>query len=264
MATLRALYLHPLKSAAALQVPQAAVHARGLQHDRRWMAVDADGNFLSGRRLPSLVRIRAVPLPGGLALDAPDHPGLEVATPAPQAPRRRVVVWKSVVDAACAGDAAAGWLSDVLQQPARLVFMDARAQRSLEVGGRAEPLSLADAAPVMLVSQAALDALNERLPTPMPMQRFRPNLVVDGVAAHAEDAWRRVQVGAVEFELVKPCVRCVFTTVDPVTGSADPGGEPLRTLLGYRRGPRGVQFGQLLVPRGRGTLRQGDAVRVLD
>ena len=114
-----------------------------------------------------------------------------------------------------------------------------------------------------MVTAAALDELNQRLEAPVPMSRFRPNLVVAGAPAHAEDGWRRVRVGEVELELVKPCARCVATTIDMDAG-APAGPEPLRTLATYRRGPRGlVRFGQNAVPRGEGVLRPGDPVVVL-
>ncbi len=95
------------------------------------------------------------------------------------------------------------------------------------------------------------------------MLRFRPNLVVSGTTPHAEDEWKRIRIGAVEFDIVKPCTRCIFTTVDPQRGERDANGEPLKTLTTYRRSPNGVTFGQNLIPRGSGTLRVGDAIEVL-
>jgi uncharacterized protein len=265
MGQLAAIHLHPLKSCAPFAVPTAAVRPRGLRDDRRWLAVDADGRFLTGREHPRLTLIEAAPTGTGLRLAAPGMAPLQVSRPQPGSARRDVVIWQSVVDAADAGDAAAEWLGDYLQQPARLVHMDRASQR--EVGGERSlakaTVSFADSAPLLLVSQAALDGLNARLATPVTMGRFRPNLVVDGVAAHAEDGWRRVRIGLVEFEALKPCVRCVFTTVDPATAMRDPHGEPLRTLANYRRSEGGVRFGQLFVPCGAGDLRVGDPVQPL-
>jgi uncharacterized protein YcbX len=126
-----------------------------------------------------------------------------------------------------------------------------------------DEVSFADAFPLLLISQAAVDALNMKLPRAVPMLRFRPNLVVEHTAPHAEDGWKRIRVGAVEFDLVKPCSRCVFTTVDFTNGTFDPSGEPLRTLTTYRRTERGVTFGQNVIPRGSGTVRVGDEVEVL-
>ena len=258
------IYLHPIKSSAPLAVGVATVEARGLQHDRRWMVVDADGRFLTGRQLPRLTLLRATPGPGGLSLDAPGMPSLHVPFPQGDA-TVQVSVWKSGVAARPAHASADAWLGEFLQRPARLVHMDAGVVRPMiDAGAHAgDEVSFADAFPLLLVSQAALDGLNARLAKPVSMLQFRPNLVVDGVAAHAEDGWKRIRIGEVEFDVAKPCTRCIFTTVDPTRGERDPDGEPLRTLIGYRRTPDGVTFGQNLIPRSLGTLQAGDAVEVL-
>jgi len=125
-------------------------------------------------------------------------------------------------------------------------------------------VSFADAYPVLVVSQSAIESLNSRLMVPASMQQFRPNIVINDVDAHAEDHWRRVRIGEVEFEAAKRCGRCVFTTVDPVSGQRDPGGEPLKTLKGYRRDEGAVRFGMYLVPRSLGIVREGDRIEILD
>jgi uncharacterized protein len=265
MATLASLHIYPLKSCAPLTLASAEVRPRGLRHDRRWMAVDSDGRFLTGRQDPRLTLIHAVPDELGLRLSTAGMPSLHVPLPAADAARLEVSIWKSRLSAACCDSAADRWLSQALGRPSRLVHMDAQAQRMVS-SARArpdDPVGFADACPLLLISQAALDGLNARLPRPVPISRFRPNLVIDGVAAHAEDGWRQIRIGGVTFDLIKPCVRCVFTTVDAESGRRDPDGEPLRTLLGYRRGSDGVTFGQYLIPRGEGELRVGDALAVL-
>ncbi len=263
---LSALYVYPIKSCAALVLDRVDVEPRGLAHDRRWMIVDSDGRFLTGRQLPRLVLLCATPTTSGLRLHAPNVDPIEIARPTADAVRRRVTVWDDTVDAPDAGDAVARWLSAWLGRTVRLVFMDAPATRAVSPN-HAQPgdeVSFADGYPLLAISQASLDGLNVRLGPPLPMLRFRPNLVIEGTTAHAEDAWRRVRVGDVEFEAVKTCVRCVFTTVDPERGEFDPRGEPLRTLKTYRRSERGITFGMNLIARGSGTLRIGDAVTVLD
>jgi uncharacterized protein YcbX len=188
-----------------------------------------------------------------------------LSVPFPQTEATMLVnVWKSEV-AAKPADAADAWLSEFLQQPVRLVHMDAGVNRPMtDVHSQAgDEVSFADAFPMLLVTRAALDGLNARLAKPVSMLQFRPNLVVDGAPAHAEDGWKRIRIGEVEFDVAKPCSRCVFTTVDPLRGERDPDGEPLRTLIGYRRSGDGVTFGQNLIPRSPGTLRIGDAVTVL-
>ena len=261
---LSGLYLYPIKSSAPLEMQTAVVEPRGLQHDRRWMVVDADGSFLTGRQLPRLTLVRAHPDSQGLSLEAPGMPSLQVPFPQTEA-TVPVNVWKNEVAAKRAQAAADAWLSEFLQQPVHLVHMDASIVRPMtDPHSRpGDEVSFADAFPLLLISRAALDGLNARLAKPVSMLQFRPNLVVDGVAAHAEDGWKRIRIGEVEFDVAKACTRCVFTTVDPARGERDPDGEPLRTLIGYRRTPEGVTFGQNLIPRSLGSVRVGDAVEVL-
>ena len=261
---LSGLFIYPMKSCAPLAVESARLHWRGLEHDRRWMVTDPSGRFLTGRELPRLTLVRAVPDGVGLLLQGPGMPDLHVPAPATDE-FLPVTVWKSdVLARPCDGDADA-WLSDFLGKPVRLVHMDADVHRPVKAG-HARPgdeVSFADAFPLLVITQAALDGLNRRLAQPVPMQRFRPNLVISGVDAHAEDGWSRIRIGNAELEIGPPCVRCVFTTVDPERGARDPRGEPLRTLIGYRRGPEGVTFGRNATPRGGTILRIGDGVEVL-
>jgi uncharacterized protein len=261
------LHLHPVKSCAALDVDALDVTARGPAGDRRWLIVDAQGRFVTAREHPRVVGLRARPVAGGLRLEAPGGATLEVPTPSPHAPRVDVVVWRDTVRAQACDAGVDAWLCEALGMPVRLVHMDEAARRAVDpaYGAPGDEVSFADAYPLLVVSQASLDALNARLARPVPMARFRPNIVVAGTAPHAEDAWRRVRIGNVEFEAVKPCTRCVFTTLDPVSMTRDPDGEPLRTLATYRRAPAesgltGVLFGMNLIPRGEGKVRRGDVV----
>jgi uncharacterized protein YcbX len=261
---LSALHVFPVKSCAPLALDAALVEPRGLRHDRRWIVTDASGHFLTGRQHPRLTLLRAVPDGDALDLAAPGMPSLRLSAPCPAA-RADVTVWKNTVAALPAAPEADAWISAFLGMPARIAYMDDACARpvSPEYSRPGDEVSFADAFPLLLISQAALDALNAKLARPVPMLRFRPNLVVAHTAPHEEDGWRRVRVGEVVFDLVKPCSRCVFTTVDFTQGAFDPSGEPLRTLTTYRRSERGVTFGQNLIPRGTGTVRVGDAVEVL-
>lgn len=260
---LSALYLYPIKSTAPLEVETAVVEPRGLRDDRRWMVVDDEGRFLTGRQLPRMTLVRALLDAHGLTLDAPGMPSLSVPFPQTEA-TVSVNVWKSEV-AAKPADVAGAWMSEFLRRPVRLVHMDAGVTRPMtDVHSQpGDEVSFADAFPLLLISGAALEGLNARLARPVSMLQFRPNLVVEGAPAHAEDGWKRIRIGAVEFDVAKPCMRCIFTTVDPARGERDPEGEPLRTLVGYRRTAEGVAFGQNLIPRSLGTLRIGDLVEVL-
>jgi hypothetical protein len=265
------LHIHPLKSCLPLDVDALLITPRGPEGDRRWLLVDDDGRFVTARQHPRLAGIRAMPTATGLHLQARGHPAFDVPTPPARAPRVPVVIWGDRVDAQRCDPAADAWLSCALGFPVRLVHMDAAAHRPVDraYAAAGDEVSFADGYPLLVISQAALDGLNARLQRPVPMARFRPNLVVAGAMAHAEDRWRRVRIGAVEFEAVKPCTRCVFTTLDLDSLARDPDGEPLRTLAGYRRAPAGssvtgVTFGMNLIPRGTGRVRRGDGIVVID
>ena len=260
------IHLHPVKSGATLAVETARLEPRGLEHDRRWLVVEPSGKFVTGRQEPRLVLLRATPVAGGIVLDAPGMPSLRVLAPEGNADRIAVTVWGDPIDAAACEAAADAWLTRWLGRPLRLSYMDALAERAVdpEYARPGDEVGFADAFPLLVLTRGAMDALNAKLAAPLPVERFRPNLVVDGTEPHAEDGWRRIRVGAIELELVKPCVRCVFTTVDPASGRFDASGEPLATLKGYRRGARGITFGRNAIPRGIGALRVGDPVEVLE
>ena len=263
--TLAALHIFPIKSSAPLRVAEATVEPRGLRHDRRWVVTDADGRFLTGRQHPRLTLLKALPLnDAALALSAPGMPVLHLQRPE-SSERVDITVWKNTVPALPADAEADAWISQFLGLPARLFFMDDDCVRPVDpdYAKSGDEVSFADAFPLLMISQGSLDALNAKLAAPVPILRFRPNFVVANTQAHAEDEWQRVRIGSIEFDLVKQCSRCVFTTVDFEKGAFDPTGEPLRTLLTYRRGERGVMFGQNVIPRGVGTVRVGDAVEVI-
>jgi uncharacterized protein YcbX len=263
--TLSAIHVFPIKSCAAWVRDEAQVEPRGLAGDRRWMVTDADGRFLTARQHPRLTLVQAQADGDALVLSAPDMPPLRLVPPDVSA-RIQATVWKNTVQAQLADAAADAWIGAFLGLPARFVHMDAACVRpvSPDYGRPGDEVSFADGFPLLLISQAALDGLNARLERPVPMLRFRPNLVVAGTDPHAEDGWKRIRIGAIEFDVVKPCTRCVFTTVDFTRGEFDRTGEPLRTLTRYRRTPQGVTFGQNLIARGGGIVRVGDAVEVLD
>ncbi len=254
------LHIYPLKSAQRLSLESAEVESRGLAFDRRWVVVDPQGQFLHQRILPRLSTLKT----------RADHDGLWVADsenelhiPRPQQqPRLEVTVWDDKIQAIDAGHEAAEWFTRLLDRPARLAYMDGDARRPLAdiYNSGSDEVSFADAAPILLTSEASLSDLNLRLPDPIPMDRFRANLVVDGLAAWEEDRWKEVTVGDVAFRVTHGCARCVATTVDQDTGKKSPDGEPLKTLATFRRREDGVYFGLNLVPMHPGQVHVGDAV----
>ncbi|MGF1544219.1 MAG: MOSC domain-containing protein [Parvularculaceae bacterium] len=263
-----ALRLHPLKGGRGLEVEAARVEVLGLCGDRRWLATDADGRFLTQRDCPGLARVDA-DYPDANDVSrlrlAAEGAGEIVATG--DGPQAEVNIWRDVAVARAAGADADAWLASVLGRPARLWFMADETARTTEEGFCAPgPVSFADAYPVLVVNTGSLAALNDALDAPVAMARFRPNIVVEGAAPWAEDAWRTLTTGdGVELELVKPCRRCEVTTLDPATGE-NLGEEPLRALSRVRKSGdpavKGFLFGWNAIVRAGGLLRVGDAVEV--
>jgi hypothetical protein len=260
---LAGLVVHPLKSAAGIAVDAAEVTRTGLRHDRRWMIVDAAGRFVSQRQEPRLGRIRPTIEVDRLRLDAPGIPPLELPLAPPSGEARRVRIWDDDVEARSCGHEADAWAAAVLGEGCRLVALADDGARPVDPAyGRADDrVSFADGYPFLLTTTASLDELSRRAGTRLEMARFRPNLVVDGATPFAEDAWTRIRIGDLTFRVVKPCVRCVVTTLDPATGAG--GREPLRTLATFRRTEKGVTFGQNLLADDLGVLHVGDVVASL-
>lgn len=254
------LVVYPVKSCAGLEAQSWELDARGLRHDRSHMVVDAaTGVFLTQREEPALAVVRPELRDGRLRVTTPGGR----AAAEPRGGQRTVRVWEHTGAARDCGDAAAELLGDHLRRDVRLVALSDDHARTADptYAGMSVPVGFSDGFPLLVVGEASLEDLNSRLERPLPMNRFRPNLVIAGSPPFAEDDWRDITVGGVGIRIVKPCTRCRITTVDQDTGRFD-GGEPLRTLGDFRRGPRGVLFGQNAVHTTLGVLRVGDAVQV--
>jgi len=267
---LASLHLYPVKSCHRVDVDEATVLPWGLAGDRRWFPVDPDGVAITQRELPVLTQIQPTLLPGGLRLAAPGRPDLTLTETVGD--YLEIQLWRSRFKVSAAGAEADAWLSEVAGRPLRLVWMDDPARRPVnpEYGRPGDVVSAADGYPLLVANTASLAQLNDWIiegdpdEQPVPMTRFRPNVVVDGAPAWAEDGWlgRRLRIGPVTFRVVKPCARCVLTTNDQETGER--GREPLRTLGRTRNIEQNLLFGMNMIPDGTGTLRVGDPVELLD
>ena len=259
--------IYPIKSTAGIAVDACAVEAQGLAMDRRWMVVDENGGFFTGREYPILTQIRSRLDKQGFTITVPGMDEMRIPIPAASSPARTVTVWGDECRALGAAAGVDEWFTQLLATRCHLVYMGDARQRPVNVDySRAgDSVSFADGYPLLLISEASLADLNTRLPEPVSMGRFRPNLVVSGCASYAEDGWRRISIGETRFDGAENCPRCVFTTIDPDNGEKHPQQEPLRTLGRYRRGADGgVLFGQTLIPRRMGTIRVGDIVSLCD
>ncbi|MBB5018861.1 hypothetical protein HNQ59_002158 [Chitinivorax tropicus] len=255
------LFHYPIKSCSGNALETAKATERGLAFDREWMLTDENGELMTGRKWPRMVQIRVTPTATGIQVNAPDMEPLEIHQDRYQM-ARPTSVWKYDFDAYWGDSEADDWFSFCLGADARLLYIGEQSNRRLRIDPSIR-FSFADGYPYLLIGEGSLQDLNSRLSQPVSIRQFRPNLVIDGCEAFAEDQWQRIRIGEVEFELIKPCVRCSFTTVDPDQGILSADHEPLKTLNRYRMTPDGVTFGQNLVARNTGTLSLGDPVEIL-
>lgn len=263
-ASIASLHVYPVKSCRGLTLESARVGERGLAFDREWMVVDGDDRFVTQREIPRLALVVPSLTADTLELEFPGSRRLTVPLDITVA-KRQVIVWRDSVPAIDQGDEAASWLSTALQRPLRLMRFDVGFRRACNVayaGDSGAHTAFADAYPLLIVSEASLADLNSRLSQPLPMNRFRPNLVLSGIEAYDEDHVDEIRVGMVSLRLVKRCTRCQITTTDQSTAIV--GAEPLATLAVYRMDPvlEGVAFGMnAVVTAGVGSdLRRGDTV----
>jgi uncharacterized protein YcbX len=250
MITIAELNIYPVKSCRGVTVPRGRIAATGFVHDREWLIVRSDGRFVTQREQPRLALIAPALDADTLTLSAPGMPMLNVPL-ARRGDAVEVKCWNDLCSAFDAGDEAAEWLATYLDSPHRLVRFDPQRRRASDITwteGLEALNQFSDGFPWLILSEASLADLNGRLEQPLPMNRFRPNIVIAGVAAYAEDRLYELSTGEVRFRIVKSCTRCVITTTNQTTGERQ-GEEPMRTLRSYRfdRRLKGVIFGQNVI-----------------
>ncbi|MDP2273362.1 MAG: MOSC N-terminal beta barrel domain-containing protein [Archangium sp.] len=255
--------LYPVKSMRAVKVSALTLDEKGVVGDRRWMVVDAENRFVTQRSAPGMARFQPELLEGGLRIDD-GAARLDVELPRLEGPRRTVTLWRDTFATLDAGDEAAAWLGARLGFACRLVAFASDVRREVDVTwAKDAQTTFTDAYPLLIVNEASLDTLNAKLPAALPMDRFRPNLVVRASAPWVEDGWTRVEVDGLPLDAVKPCARCVTITTDQFTGEKPQGSLPLTVLTGLNSLPgMGALFGMNLVHRAHGTLRVGAQVAV--
>lgn len=265
MITLSTLTYYPIKGCRGFDVPASQVQRMGLEHDRRMMVVTPDGGFLTQREHPRLALVTPTMKNQAVTLSAPNFESIQftvrsTGTPFP------VNIWSSTgVDAIDQGDEAAAWFSDWLGSSVRLVHIADGFKRKLNPNyavNSDDHTGFADGYPILIISEESLQDLNSRLDSPVPMNRFRPNLVVKDCEPFAEDSWKRIRIGTVKMALVKVCPRCVVTTIDKETLAKSK--EPLRTLEKFRRHELGAIFGMNTIPLNEGSIETGMSVEIIE
>ncbi len=249
---LKQIFIYPVKSLAGISLESATITPLGLEYDRRWMIVDSQGRFITQRLYPQLAQIRTAIEADFIVLTAPDDTTTRLPLGIDNGPIISTQVWRDTVDAIVMTQVQNAWISQYLGCECRFVYMPDNSVRQVDqeyACSDSDRVSFADGFPFLLISQASLDELNLRLlaknEAPVPIQRFRPNLFVQGCEAFAEDNWQSFSIGENLFHGVKPCSRCVMTTVDPLSGKK--GREPLETLLQFRKRGKQAYFGQNVV-----------------
>ena len=268
--TVSALYVYPVKGLKGIALESARCTERGLEHDRRWMVVDASGHFLTQREHPRMATVWTELGAATLELSAPDAGGVEVPLDPGTAAAMPVRVWSSVCEALPVSREADAWLSAYLGLDCRLVYMPESTRRASNARytGSERLVGFADGYAYLVAGEASLADLNARLAArghpALPMNRFRPNLVVAGGEAYAEDGWKEIRIADAALRAAKPCGRCQVTTTNQATGEVE-GPEPLATLATYRQSEEfGVMFLMNFYALRGGTVRVGDAVRVTE
>jgi len=255
------LNIYPVKSLAQISLQRSLLDRFGLHMDRRWMLIDEHGKMLTQRQLPRMCLIQTQLNKQQLSLSASDMDTLHVA-PAMQT-LYKVQIWNDHCDALDCGDEAAEWLSFFLNKECRLVYFPEQEVRQVDpnYAQAGDNTAFSDGFPLLLISQASLDDLNQRLETPVSMARFRPNIVISGCEAFAEDDWKTININHINFRIVKPCSRCVIPSIDIKTAQKQP--IITQTLSQYRMHDQKIFFGQNVIAEGTGELKVGMEITLL-
>ncbi len=262
--------IYPIKSLAGISLKESKIERRGLEFDRRWLLVDENNKFLTQREFPKMATVKTEILADGLRVSNNGNQ-LKIPFSTGSTKTTRVKIWSNVCLARLYENSVNEWFSDVLETNCKLVLMPEETRRKVNyfyAVQKDDHVSFADGYPFLLIGENSLADLNSRLAEDLPMNRFRPNFVVSDSEGFAEDGWKKIKIGDTVFHVVKPCARCVITTIDQQAGEKD-GKEPLKTLASFRIPKRSVKkkilFGQnLIAEKAGGVLRVGDEIEVLE
>lgn len=261
------IYIYPIKSLSGISLDKAVIEKCGLQFDRRWMLVDEKNQFLTQREFPKMATIDVKIGADNLSVMANDEEK-SISFEPQTTETANVQIWKSRCRARIYEDEINDWFEDVLQTKCKLVLMPEETRRIVSpfyaVNKYQDVVSFADGYPFLLIGENSLVELNSKLEKPLPMNRFRPNFVVKDSSPFAEDNWKKIKIGKAVFHVVKPCARCVITTIDQKTGMSG-GNEPLKTLASFRLKRQKILFGQNLIAENVGErLKIGDEIEILE
>lgn len=261
---IESLYIYPIKSCGGIRLEGVRLTPRGFQHDREFVVIDQKGMFVSQRSVPRMCLIKTCLRDNTLVVNAPGMPEAIIVLDVEEGVRREVTVWGDRCYGLDQGDDLADWFGTFLGQTGRLVRYTARHPRRRKSSylRRSVSIRFTDAYPLLIISQESLSDLNRRLSEPLPMNRFRPNIVVSGGEPYAEDRWYEIAVNGIRLQGATQCVRCAVTTVDQATSERTK--EPLQTLSQYRKPGKGVLFGRNFIALDSGFVQSGSPVQVTE
>jgi len=264
MLSVSELYIYPIKSLGGISLKTATLTDRGFRYDRRWMLVDMNNRFITQREFPVMSLLQVSLTEDGLKIQHKKNPGESLSIPF-QPPGNNMIiveVWEDKCEAQLVSNETDEWFSDMLTLPCRLVYMPDSTNRKVDsnYAMNKDITSFSDGYPMLIIGQSSLNDLNSRLPAPLPMNRFRPNIVFAGGEPYEEDAMEHFVINEINFFGVKLCSRCVITTIDQ--DEAAKAKEPLKTLATYRMQDNNVYFGQNLLCKGEGEIHSGDIIEI--
>lgn len=259
--TLTEIWIYPIKSLGGIRLTKAHVQEKGLQYDRRWMLVDENGKFMTQRVMPEMALFKVAITDAQLTIThihTKSHHTIALQ-PTLTGRKQTVTIWDDAVKAVEVSEESSNWFSQILNIGCKLVYFPEENERAVDRQyATHEQVSLADGYPFLIIGEASLQDLNNRMKKPLPMNRFRPNFVFSGGLPFEEDTWKKFSIGTNRFLGVKPCSRCVLTTVNQDT--AEKGDEPLRTLATYRKQNNKIYFGQNLLAVDHTFVQEGDLI----
>ncbi|MEO8398708.1 MAG: MOSC N-terminal beta barrel domain-containing protein [Ignavibacteriaceae bacterium] len=266
MLTLSQINVYPIKSLGGISLSSSKVEKRGLKFDRRWMLINSNGDFMTQRQYPQMSLLQTFLSENFLEVKHKkgNLSSIKILFEIYDGEEIEVPIWNDKCLALTVNKDFDDWLSRALNEPCRMVYMPDTTERIVDKNYSPEKniVSFADSFPFLIIGEASLKDLNSKLETPLPMNRFRPNFVFSGGLPFAEDTFNNFKIGDLNFQAVKPCARCVVTTVNQDT--SEKGIEPLKTLASYRKQENKVMFGQNLICSDEGILKVGDEIQIID
>ena len=259
------LYIYPIKSTYRIALEETQVENLGFVHDRSFALLDANNKIITARENPKLLHIRAIIKDNRLVLSADGMNAIELTMEGYESTKEEATIFSDQVSATVIHEAINDWITEVVKEPVKLIFLDEDKLRGMKAKYNAKEgdvIGFKDAGPIHIITEASVNALNTKLEQPVNIHHFRPNIVLKGTEAYEEDNWKSIKIGECEFQVAAKTGRCQFITINPETAVPDTKQEPLRTLARLRKDKNNVPFGINIIPRKLGVIRKTDSIEI--